>query len=680
MSKKIKKQIIRIAVAVVLFGTALAVERILAGRLADGGNGASVAKYAAPALYFSAYLVIGLKVLKSAIMNCIHGRLLDENFLMTIASIGAIVCGEYSEAVAVFILYEIGETFQSAAVAKSRKSINALMDIRPDFARVLEAKDGASADEVLKDPSEVNKGDLIVVRPGDRVPLDGIVIDGRTTLDTSAITGESMPTEAGAGERVVSGCVNLSGVITLEVTGDFSESTVSRILELVEDAASKKANSEKFITGFSRVYTPIVVGLALTLAVIGTIVTGNWQMWIYRAMSFLLISCPCALVISVPLAFFGGIGGAGKAGILIKGGNYIETLSRATTLVLDKTGTITKGNFEVVECVAGDYFKENFPDWDETKILEFAAMVECHSTHPIATSIVRKYTQTISDGNENHEASLAKADIAGNADSACNCIDAKTFGKNVKDITEIAGKGVSATIDDLAVSVGNAKLVKDIQNKSDIETVEGIEHKNASGTIVYVTLNGRLIGYIRIEDEIKENAAEAVSKCIESGIERIVMLTGDNQTTAEIIAKKAGIKEVHSQLSPVDKVSELERIIDEKRAGSVVFVGDGINDAPVLMRADLGIAMGGIGSDAAIEAADVVIMTDDLAKIPVAKRHAVKTLKIVRENIVGALAVKVIVLILSAFGVTTMWAAIFADVGVAALAVMNAMRALKVSK
>ena len=628
MTKKIKRMIIRIAIGAVLLAAGVLVSHYFG-------------EWVGLAVYIAAYLVIGYDIVKSAFVNIAHGRVFDENFLMMIATVGAFACREYVEAVAVMLFYQIGECFQSYAVNKSRKSIRALMSIRPDFARVM--RDGA---EVEVDPTEVNIGDTIIIKPGERVPLDGTIIEGASSIDTAAITGESMPRDVAVGDMVVSGCVNSSGVIKVSTTSNFAESTVSKVLTLVEEASSKKAKSEQFITVFARYYTPIVVVSAVLLATIGTIATGDFRTWIYRAMTFLLISCPCALVISIPLSFFGGIGGAGRKGILIKGGNYMDTLAKVNTLVLDKTGTITKGNFALGEIEPSSFLKEEYRSGAEDELLRISALAESYSTHPIALSIMNKYGRAVDKSA-------------------------------VSDIKEIAGKGVSAEIEGKRISVGNKKLMLDVVEGSDILELDSCSNVIEGGTLVYVAIGGRYAGHMHIVDEIKDNAAESLAGCKKAGIDNIVMLTGDNEKTAKAVAESVAIDKYFANLNPLDKVTSIETIMADEPGRVVAFVGDGINDAPVLSRADIGIAMGAMGSDAAIEAADVVIMTDDLAKLSEAKRIAIKTLRIVKENIVFALGIKLLILVLAAFGIANMWAAIFADVGVAFLAILNAMRALK---
>lgn len=626
MTKKLKKKIIRIGIGFVLFVAGILLSRF-------------VNEWVGLGFYIAAYITVGADVLKNAAVNIAHGHVFDENFLMIIATLGAVACKEYTEAVAVMLFYQVGECFQSYAVNKSRKSIRALMSIRPDFARVVR-DDGQH--EV--DPSEVRVGDVIVIRPGERVPLDGIVTEGISSLDTAAITGESLPKDISVGTNIVSGCVNLSGVITVSVTNEFAQSTVAKILNLVEEASSKKAKAENFITVFARYYTPIVVCSAALLALAGSLITRDPMTWIYRAMTFLLISCPCALVISVPLSFFGGIGGAGKKGILIKGGNYMETLSEIDTVVFDKTGTITKGNFATGEISVSQFLKDTKKEEAESYLLKMAALCEASSNHPIAKSIV------------------AAANLSE---------DESAF-----DINELAGKGVSAVIKGEKWYAGNYKLMADVLPEEEL-SLTSCHDCLERGTVVYLANDGKYMGHIHIVDEIKEGAADAIKALKASGIFDTVMLTGDNEESARTVASSVGIKRFLSNLTPLDKVTAIEKLMGNKEKGKIAFVGDGINDAPVLTRADIGIAMGAMGSDAAIEAADVVIMTDELSKIGEAKKIAKKTLRIVKENIVFALGVKALVLILAAVGFASMWAAIFADVGVAFLAIMNSMRALK---
>ena len=585
------------------------------------------------AVFLTAYVIVGGDVVKRAVGNIGKGQVFDENFLMTIATVGAFFVGEYPEAVAVMLFYQVGELFQSYAVNRSRKNITELMDIRPDFANV--RRDGV---EEQVDPDEVAVGETIVVKPGERIPLDGVITKGNSSLDTMALTGESVPREVLCGEEVISGCINLTGVLEVQVSKPFGESTVSKILDLVENASSKKAEAENFITKFARYYTPIVVLCAAVLAVIPPLFLGGWSTWIYRGLTFLVVSCPCAVVISVPLSFFGGLGGASKAGVLIKGSNYLEALAEAEIVVMDKTGTLTKGIFKVTEVKPAS--ENGVEVISGEKLLELTAYAESYSNHPISLSIQKAY--------------------------------GKELDKNRLESTEeLAGHGVHAVIDGFDIYAGNEKLMR--QQK--------ISFTNAAqiGTIVHVAKNDQYLGYILIADEIKEDAAECIRGLKAEGVNRVIMLTGDRKETADYVASQIGLTEVHSELLPGDKVDEVEKIIASKSSkGRLVFVGDGINDAPVLARADIGIAMGGLGSDAAIEAADVVIMTDEPSKIAAAMRISRKTLGIVKQNIVFALGVKILVLILAAFGIANMWLAVFADVGVAVIAILNAMRAMQV--
>ena len=588
------------------------------------------------ACFLGPYLIIGYDVLRKAALGIANGQMFDENFLMAIATVGAFATGEYAEAVFVMLFYQTGELFQDYAVGKSRESITALMDIRPDTAN-LETEDGL--EEV--DPEDVPVGAVIVVKPGERVPLDGTVLEGSSTLDTAALTGESLPRKIAPGEEITSGFVNLTGLLRITVTKPCEESTVSKILDLVENSSEKKAVSEQFITRFARYYTPCVVYAALALFLIPTIllaVMGNppvflagttWDNWLHRALTFLVISCPCALVISVPLSFFGGIGGASKCGILVKGGNYLETLAKADTIVFDKTGTLTEGHFSVQEvCPAGGMTRE--------ALLETAALAESYSSHPISQSL----------------------------QAACGALDVS----RVTDMEEIAGHGVTARVDGRMAAVGSRRLM----------TRLGLETPavKTAGTLVYVAVDGAYAGYITIADQPKADAREAIAELKALGVKKTVMLTGDTETAAAAVAGELGLDEYHAQLLPADKVSRMEEYLAHK-SGAVAFVGDGINDAPVLTRADVGIAMGGLGSDAAIEAADVVLMDDHPVKIAEGIRIARKTVRIVHENIVFALAVKAIVLVLGALGKAPMWLAVFADVGVAFIAIVNAMRCLQ---
>lgn len=581
------------------------------------------------ALFIISYIIVGGDVVKRAVKNIFKGQVFDENFLMSIATIGAFFIGEYPEGVAVMLFYQVGELFQSYAVGKSRKSIASLMDIRPDYANVKKG-DGL----VKVDPDEVQIGDIIVIKAGEKIPLDGKVIEGSSMIDTSALTGESVPREVEVGSDILSGCININGVITAEVTKEFGESTVSKILDLVENASSKKSNSEQFITKFARYYTPVVVIIAVFLAIIPPLVIdgATFSDWIYRALAFLVVSCPCALVISIPLSFFGGIGGASKKGVLVKGSNYLEALAETEIVVFDKTGTLTKGVFNVQEIHPEGVSKE--------ELLELTAHAESYSNHPISLSLKRAYSKEI--------------------DNRC-----------ISDVEEISGHGVIATVDGKKVMAGNIKLMK----MMDIPYFKG----ELIGTIVHVAVNNKYIGYIVIADEVKEDSAQAIKELKTANIKQTVMLTGDNKSIGSKVAKELGLDKVYAELLPADKVEKLEELFSQKsKKGKLAFVGDGINDAPVLARADIGIAMGGLGSDAAIEAADVVIMTDEPSKIATTMKISKKTLKIAHQNIVFAIGIKIIVLILSAFGITTMWAAIFADVGVTIIAVLNAFRALNV--
>lgn len=627
LSKKEKKNLTRIAISLIAFITVLVVDKIIVlDRITDSDLG-----WLLPfSLYFAIYIIIGHDVLLKAARNIFHGQVFDENFLMAVATLGAFSLGIYTgvsgkaiegfdEACAVLLFYQVGEFFQSYATGKSRKSIASLMDIRPDHALV--KRDGI----IQKiDPSEARVGDIIVVNPGERVPLDGIIVKGETSLDTKALTGESLPREISEGERVISGCVNLTGRIEIEVTKEFYDSTVSKILELVENASQRKSKAENFITKFSRYYTPIVVFAALFIAIVPSIATGRWFDWIYRSLSFLVVSCPCALVISVPLSFFMGIGAASKYGILVKGSNYLEKLDRADTFVFDKTGTLTKGNFAV---------SKTFPESRREEILTIAAIAEKGSSHPIARSIISAYGK---DVNDDHI------------------------------IINEAGRGIVAKKDGEEIYCGNAKLM----NKYNIDFKEEKE----VGSIVYVAKNNEFIGSILIEDEIKEETKGVIAELSSMGV-KTVMLTGDNEATAKKVASEIGLTDYKASLLPQDKVESIENMLGEKKKGDALcFVGDGINDAPALMRSDIGIAMGGVGSDAAIEASDIALMQDDLRGLPIAKKIARKTMRIVFENIIVSIAVKVLIMILSALGFASMWIAVIGDVGVAILAILNAMR------
>lgn len=628
MNKKQKKVLIRILIAAVLMVgfSLLPVEGILRF-----------------VLFMVPYLVIGYDILKKAGKGILNRQVFDENFLMAAATVGAIVLGEYTEGVAVMLFYQIGELFQSYAVGKSRRNISDLMDIRPDYANVEE--DGKLE---RKDPDEVEVGTVIVVQPGEKVPIDGVIVEGDTTLNTSALTGESVPRDAKCGDEVVSGCINLNGVIKVRTTKEFGESTVSKILELVENASSRKSRSENFISRFAKYYTPAVCYGALALAVLPPIVRllflggdAQWGVWIYRALTFLVISCPCALVISIPLSFFAGIGGAGSQGVLVKGSNYLEALASAKYVVFDKTGTMTQGVFEV----SGVHHSE----LEERKLLEYAALAESYSTHPISKSLQRAYVNASQAADKAERAELDQTRVSG--------------------VEEIGGEGVLATVDGIRVAAGNDKLMRRL----------GIEYRECHhvGTVVHMALDGEYAGHILISDMIKPHAKEAIAKLKQAGVKKTVMLTGDSARVAEQVAKELGIDEVHAELLPGDKVSMVEKLLDEKEAKEkLAFVGDGINDAPVLSRADIGIAMGALGSDAAIEAADIVLMDDDPVKIAGAIGIARKCIRIVYENIYFAIGIKILCLILGAVGIANMWLAIFADVGVMVIAVLNAVRVL----
>lgn len=632
MTKKQKKVLIRIIISLVLV-IALMLIKI------------EMPWYVRFGLYLIPYFIIGYDILKKAFKGIKNRQVFDENFLMAIATIGALAIavykemhgeeGEFTEGVAVMLFYQIGEFFQSYAVGKSRRNISELMDIRPDYANIMQ--DG----ELVKvDPDEVAIGSIIVVQPGEKIPLDGIVEEGSATLNTSALTGESLPREAGMGDEVISGCINMSGVLHIRTTHEFGESTVSKILDLVENASSKKSRSENFISKFAKYYTPAVCYSALALAVIPPLVNlifknpMGWELWIYRALTFLVISCPCALVISIPLSFFAGIGGASKKGVLVKGSNYMETLAQTKVVVFDKTGTMTQGVFEVT----GIHHNE----MENEKLIEYAALAESYSNHPISISLKAAYGKPI-DKNR------------------------------VSDVEEISGHGISAIVDRVKVLAGNDKLMKKY----------GIEYSDChkAGTIIHMAIDGKYAGHIVISDVLKPTAAKAISELKKAGIDKTVMLTGDSGKVADIVAAELGIDEVHSELLPSDKVNEVERLLADKgNKDKLAFVGDGINDAPVLSRADIGIAMGAMGSDAAIEAADIVLMDDDPLKIVTAIRIAKKCLRIVYENIYFAIGIKLVCLVLGALGIANMWIAIFADVGVMILAVLNAIRVLMVKK
>ena len=591
--------------------------------------------------YLLTYLVIGYDILRKAGRGILNGQVFDENFLMAVATVGAFALaiyersGDYNEAIAVMLFYQIGELFQSYAVGKSRRNISALMDIRPDYANV--ERDGQL---VQVDPDEVAIGTVIVVQPGEKVPIDGVVTEGSSTLNTAALTGESLPRDAKEGDEVISGCINMTGVLKIRTTKAFGESTVSKILELVENSSSRKSRSEDFIAKFARIYTPVVCYSALALAVVPPLIRlaggmdGQWEQWVYRALTFLVTSCPCALVVSIPLSFFAGIGGASHEGILIKGSNYLETLSQVRTVVFDKTGTLTKGVFEVTAV--------HHSDMDEKKLLEYAALAECASSHPISRSLQRAYGRPIDRSR-------------------------------VTDIQESSGHGVTAVVDGHTVAAGNSKLMERL----------GVTYHDCHsvGTIIHMAVDGQYAGHIVISDVVKPNAKAAIDALHRAGVEKTVMLTGDGKRVADAVAAELGVDEVHSELLPADKVAQVEALLSRQRGkAKLAFVGDGINDAPVLGRADIGIAMGAMGSDAAIEAADIVLMDDEPLQIAKAIRISRKCIGIVYQNIVFALAVKFACLVLVAVGVADMWAAIFADVGVMVLAVLNAIRALRVKK
>ena len=626
MTKKQKKMLLRIIIAAVMLAALYFLP--VTGWLRLG-------------LYLVTYLVIGYDILKKAGQGIANGRVFDENFLMAVATVGAFALaiyeksGDYNEAIAVMLFYQVGELFQSYAVGKSRKNISALMDIRPDYANI--EQDGKL---VQVDPDEVAVGTVIVVQPGEKAPIDGVVVEGSSTLNTSALTGESLPRDVHEGDEIISGCINMTGVLKTRTTKAFGESTVSRILELVENSSSRKSRSEDFIAKFARVYTPVVCYSALALAVLPPVIRlvggmdGQWEQWIYRALTFLVTSCPCALVVSIPLSFFAGIGGASHEGILIKGSNYLETLSQVRTVVFDKTGTLTRGVFEVTAV--------HHSDMDEQKLLEYAALAECASSHPISKSLQRAYGKAIDRSR-------------------------------VTDIQELSGHGVTAVVDGHPVAAGNSKLMEQL----------GIPYHDCHsvGTIIHMAVDGQYAGHIVISDVVKSHAREAVEALHKAGVEKTVMLTGDAKKVADAVAAELGVDEVHSELLPGDKVDKVESLLAQQSGkAKLAFVGDGVNDAPVLGRADIGIAMGAMGSDAAIEAADIVLMDDEPLQIAKAIRISRKCIGIVYENIVFALAVKFACLVLVAIGLADMWAAIFADVGVMVLAVLNAIRALRVKK
>ena len=610
-----KKRLWRIIIGTMLFVAALAINTDI--------------QLLNMALYLITYIIVGGDVVVRAFKNIIRGKVFDENFLMTVATIGAMLISEYPEGVAVMLFYQVGELFQSYAVDKSRKSIASLMDIRPNYANVKRGEE-----IVTVDPDEVKIGDIIVIKAGEKIPLDGKVIEGSSMIDTSALTGESVPREVEPGNDILSGCININGLLTAEVTKEFEESTVNKILDLVENASSKKSQSEQFITRFAKYYTPVVVIIAVLLAIIPPLVIkdADFNDWIYRALSFLVVSCPCALVISIPLSFFGGIGGASKKGVLVKGSNHLEELAKTEIIVFDKTGTLTKGVFNVQEIHPEGISKE--------ELLELTAYAESFSNHPISNSLKQAFGKEIDNGR-------------------------------ITDVKEISGHGVIAVVDGKQVMAGNSKLMKEMNIAY---------HGGAiAGTVVHVAIDKVYAGYIVIADEIKEDSAQAIRELKSANIKQTVMLTGDMKNVADMVAKELGIDQVYSELLPADKVEKLEELLAGKsEKGKLAFVGDGINDAPVLARADLGIAMGGLGSDAAIEAADIVIMTDEPSKIATAIRISKKTLGIANQNIILAIGIKILVLILSALGIVTMWAAIFGDVGVTIIAVLNSFRALNV--
>ena len=626
MTKKQKKMLLRIIIAAVMLAALYFLP--VTGWLRLG-------------LYLVTYLVIGYDILKKAGQGIANGRVFDENFLMAVATVGAFALaiyeksGDYNEAIAVMLFYQVGELFQSYAVGKSRKNISALMDIRPDYANI--EQDGKL---VQVDPDEVAVGTVIVVQPGEKAPIDGVVVEGSSTLNTSALTGESLPRDVHEGDEIISGCIHMTGVLKIRTTKAFGESTVSKILELVENSSSRKSRSEDFIAKFARIYTPVVCYSALALAVLPPVIRlvggmdGQWEQWIYRALTFLVTSCPCALVVSIPLSFFAGIGGASHEGILIKGSNYLETLSQVKTVVFDKTGTLTRGVFEVTAV--------HHSDMDEQKLLEYAALAECASSHPISKSLQRAYGKAIDRSR-------------------------------VTDIQELSGHGVTAVVDGHPVAAGNSKLMEQL----------GIPYHDCHsvGTIIHMAVDGQYAGHIVISDVVKPHAKEAVEALHKAGVEKTVMLTGDAKKVADAVAAELGVDEVHSELLPGDKVDKVESLLAQQSGkAKLAFVGDGVNDAPVLGRADIGIAMGAMGSDAAIEAADIVLMDDEPLQIAKAIRISRKCIGIVYENIVFALAVKFACLVLVAIGLADMWAAIFADVGVMVLAVLNAIRALRVKK
>ncbi len=613
-----KKRGIKIIISAILFVLALVIP--FSNELINNG------------LFIISYLVVGFEILKKAVRNIFRGKVFDENFLMAVATIGAFVIGEFPEAVAVMLFYQVGELFQSYAVDKSRKSIASLMDIRPDYANI--EKDG-KVEKV--DPDEVKIGDIIIVKTGEKIPLDGVIIEGRSSLDTMALTGESVPRVVKTEDEVLSGCINKDGLLKIRVTKEFGESTVSKVLDLVENASSKKSKSENFITKFAKYYTPTVVIIAVLLAFIPPIILkdfSTFSVWLYRALSFLVVSCPCALVISIPLSFFGGIGGASKMGILIKGSNYLEALANTETVVFDKTGTLTEGIFEVQDIYAEGIEKD--------ELLRIVAHAENYSNHPIAKSVKKAYNKEIDE-------------------------------KIIKNPQELSGKGIWAEIDEKDILVGNEKLM--LEEKIDFKKCDEV------GTILYVAIDKKYVGYVLIADKIKQDSPKTIRELKAMNNKETVMLTGDKKEVGEYVAKKLNMDKVYTELLPDGKVEKVEELLKQKsEKGKLVFVGDGINDAPVLTISDIGVAMGGLGSDAAIEAADIVIMTDETSKISKAINLSKKTMRIVRENIIFAIFVKIAVLVLTAFGASTMWEAVFADVGVSVIAIINALRMLNIKK
>lgn len=579
-------------------------------------------------LLIISYIIVGYDIILKAIRNIFRGKIFDENFLMSVATIGAFCIGEYPEAVAVMLFYQVGELFQQYAVDKSRKSVASLMDIRPDYANIIRNE---KIEKV--DPDEVNIGDIILIKPGEKIPLDGIITEGTSTLNTQALTGESVPKKVSINDEVLSGCINNDSILKVKVAKEFEESTVSKILDLVENASNRKSKSENFISKFARVYTPIVVIIAVLLAIIPPLLTDtSFKIWLYRALSFLVVSCPCALVISIPLSFFGGIGASSKIGVLIKGSNYLEALSNSEIVVCDKTGTLTEGVFQVQ--------KINPIGYTEKNLLKYASYAEAYSNHPISLSLKQAYNKKINE-------------------------------KLITNTKEISGKGVSSTIDGIKVLVGNEKLMQEFKIK--------FNKTNEIGTIVYIAINKKYAGYIVISDKIKEDSYKAIKLFKNNNIKKIVMLTGDNEDISKSISNELKLDEYHAELLPQDKVTWVEKLMQEKSSnGKLLFIGDGINDAPVLALSDIGVAMGALGSDAAIEAADVVIMTDEPSKIANSIKISKKTMRIVRQNIIFAISVKIAILILSAFGLTNMWTAVFADVGVSVLAILNALRILNI--